>query len=395
VAACLGTLPGAALAADAADAAPPPVFGTVHVFQAADAAVPRQPIQASDGNLYGTTATGGAFGGGILYRMTPDRVVTRLHDFAATADDARAPAGKLVEASDGMLYGVTGVGGTAGVGTVYRIGLDGSGYQVLHSFTENPDAGYPLSGLVQASDGNLYGTSYSGGSESWGAIYRITLDGDYAVFHSFQGSDGHFSNAELIQGSDGLLYGTTRTGGTGRHGHGAQGTAFSISLAGEFTTLHSFTGPDGLQPMAPLFQARNGMFYGTTQAGGAHGAGNVFRMTPQGHVTSVHDFGSSADDGLYPQAGVIDPGDGNLYGTAEMGGTGTNCQGFGCGVVYRLAPDGTETILHEFGLGDEPGWLPFAGLTALSGHRLVGVAGGNSRGSPVGGTIFGLRPARP
>jgi uncharacterized repeat protein (TIGR03803 family) len=386
VLACVG-LSGPSVAADAEPVDGAPVFKNLHVFRSREGDAPSELIEASDGNLYGVNALGGRHGRGTLYRMNRDRVVEVLHDFWAFAEDGGTPYGAVFEASDGAFYGTTWYGGSSNAGTIYRYGLDGT-YTVLHSFGWDPDGGHPACGVVQASDGFLYGTASSGGSNIYrlGLVFRMSLDGTgFSVLHAFSGDDGAYPIGALIEGQDGLLYGTTSEGGP------LEGTAFSLSTGGTFTMLHGFTDAEGHRPSG-LTQGSNGQLYGTTAYGGRHGGGTAFRMTPGGRMTVLHAFPQDSADGRTPMSPLLPGRNGDLYGTTHEGGE-SGCRGSGCGVVFRIAADGTETILHAF-VESRPGVQPDAGLTAVGPHGLVGVAGAFTIYSP-GGAIFGLREVAP
>jgi uncharacterized repeat protein (TIGR03803 family) len=367
--------------ADDAGASDPALsFKTLHVFRPdVEGGNPRELIQASDGHLYGVTARGGVAGGGTLYRMRAGggHAVEVLHQFGVAGGDGREPLAALVQASDGNFYGTTSSGGAAGLGTVYRC-TSGGDCAVLHSFAGIPDGSQPWAPLVQASDGYLYGTTTHGGLGGAGTVFRIAPDGSgYLLLHEFQYLDGYASTAALLEGRDHLLYGTTPTGGP----HG-KGTLFSVTTAGGFTMLHSLTPDEGIGPRAALVQAGNGDFFGTASSGGPSGGGTVFRMSPGGHVSVVHAFPDSDADGWFPMAGLVDPGDGNLYGTTMSGPR--SCPAAYCGVVYRIAPDGSETIVHAF---TSSGYrnVPHTGLTRLDRRGLVGETQGYAE---LGGTIF-------
>src|ERR1035438_1763288 len=206
------------------------------------------------------------------------QTLTTLASFAGT--NGSTPVAGLVQASDGNLYGTTSVGGTSNDGTVFRI-TPGGTLTTLYSFT-GADGENPQAGLIQASDGNLYGTTESGGTIIllgkpltfiWGTVFRITPGGTETTLYSFTGgADGGSPQAGLIQASDGNLYGTTASGGAG-----PRGTVFSITPGGTLTTLYSFYGNSG--PQGALIQASDGNFYGTTSGGGTSGGGTVFRIT--------------------------------------------------------------------------------------------------------------------
>ena len=183
------------------------------------------PIQASDGNLYGTTALGGTSGDGTVFKLTPLGTETVLHSFTGGTGDGSSPYGSVVEGGDGNFYGTTQTGGSGGHGTVYQL-TPGGVETVLYSFGGGTsDGADPYAGLIQAGDGNFYGTTYSGGASNDGTVYRITPSGTETVVHSFSGSDGANPKASLVLGSDGNLYGTTFYGGAN-----GDGAFFKIAL---------------------------------------------------------------------------------------------------------------------------------------------------------------------
>ena len=294
-------------------------------------------LQANDGNFYGTTYSGGASNLGTVYRLTPDGVFSVIHSFGgvAMADGARPFYGALIQGTDGFLYGTTYNGGIAspgnvqGRGTVFRMALDGT-TNLLHSFTGGTNIAFPYASLVQATDGNLYGTAYAGDLAGNGGVFRITLGGapSLTVLHVFQRStEGANPIASLIQATDGNLYGVTHLGGSSD-----LGTAFRMPLTGPLplpvTVIHTFIGSDGSAPDQPLIQATDGNFYGTTKTGGA-GFGTVFKMTATGQLTTLRSF--TGTDGANPFAPVIQMPDKALYGTTSSGGGGS-----GSGVIFRL-----------------------------------------------------------
>src|SRR5205814_5208881 len=207
-------------------------------------------VQAMDGNFYGTTPSGGSSGAGIAFKITPGGALTVLHAFTGGADGAN-PMASLIQATDGNFYGTTKSGGTSGRGTVFKMTPSGT-VTVLHNFTGLSDGGDPVASLLQATDGNLYGTTNVGGdaSQQAGTIFKITTDGaTFTVMYTFVTMQGANSNAALIQATDGALYGTTEFGGAFFNG-----TVFKITLGGVFTRVHSFTGSDGLKPAGALVQ---------------------------------------------------------------------------------------------------------------------------------------------
>lgn len=307
------------------------MFTSLHSFTNYDGSDPRAGlVQASDGNLYGTTAGGGMFGPGGLgtvFRITPGGVVTTIHSFGL-GNDGISPESDLIEADDGYLYGTTASGGATGSGTVFRISTNGV-------FTQLNGVNQPAAGVIQASDGNFYGTTQAGGTNSncssgCGSVFRITPAGVVTTLHSFDGSDGKEPLDRLVQGSDGNLYGTTSGGLASLNCSSGCGTVFQITTNGVFTPLHAFTGPDGRQPRGGLVEGSDGNFYGTTFYGGAFGVGTVFQMTTNGVVTRLLSFNPSSNAGN-PAAGLVKGSDGNLYGTTQAGG-GAN----GLGTVFKL-----------------------------------------------------------
>jgi uncharacterized repeat protein (TIGR03803 family) len=295
-------------------------------------------VQGSDDNFYGTTYSGGTVGAGTVFRISPSGSYTSLYSFVGLPVDGQNPQAGLVQGSDGNFYGTTEAGGSASVGTVFRISPSGS-ETLLYSFGSSPNDGYyPKDGLVQGSDGNFYGTTYEGGTNGYGTVFRISPSGNETTLHSFGSSptDGHLPEAGLVQGSDGNFYGTTDYGGSA-----SVGTVFRINPSGSYEEiLHSFTGSpyDGSNPQSGLVQGSDGNFYGTTYYGGVYDAGTVFRISPSGSYTNLYSFagspwgplGGSSTDGAYPQSGLVQGSDGNFYGTTYGGATN------GEGTVFKL-----------------------------------------------------------
>jgi uncharacterized repeat protein (TIGR03803 family) len=336
-------------------------------------------IQDSNGNFYGTTEAGGANGAGTVFKITPSGTESVLHSFTAGSDGA-GPQASLIQGSDGTFYGTTDLGGPHEDGTVFSMTSAGT-ETALYSFAGGSSDGQnPQASLIQGSDGNFYGTTafggangHSGGANGDGTVFKITPSGTETVLYSFAGgsSDGSLPAASLIQGSDGNFYGTTEAGGA----HG-DGTVFKITPSGTETVLYSFAGgsSDGSLPAAGLIQGSDGNFYGTTEAGGAGTVGTVFKITPSGTETVLYSFAGGSSDGSSPGAGLIQGSDGNFYGTTLLGGANE------AGTVFKVTPSGTETILHSFA-GDSGGSVPAAGLIQgsdgnLYGTTLVGGASG-------------------
>jgi uncharacterized repeat protein (TIGR03803 family) len=286
-------------------------------------------IQATDGNLYGTTYRGGSHNVGIVYRITTSGTMKTLHDLDYQPDGALPYAG-LVQATNGQFYGTASNGGGE-FGTAFIATAFGQ-YIPIYTFINSLNGANPVAGLVQASNGNLYGAADSGGSDGCGALFEMTLSGAYTMLHDFTGDDGCSPQATLVQGTDGNLYGTTIDGGAGGQGHN-YGAAFNITPSGTFTLLHTFDGTDGTLPTGALIQANDGNFYGTTQYGGAYNEGTIFKMTPSGAVTTLYSFcpQTHCNDGANPYAGLIQGSDGVFYGTTFNGGGGND------GTVFSLS----------------------------------------------------------
>ncbi|HUI83547.1 MAG TPA: choice-of-anchor tandem repeat GloVer-containing protein [Candidatus Binatia bacterium] len=361
-------------------------------------------VRGADGNFYGTTAEGGAYGYGLVFRMTPGGTLTTLYNFCAQPNcaDGAMPMAGLLQGSDGNFYGTTMYGGGVFppmVGTVFRITPAGA-LTTLYNFCSQSgctDGRFPEAALTLASDGNFYGTtSGSGGIYSAGTVFKVTAAGALTTLHDFcsEGdcTDGYQPVAPLVQGSDGNFYGTTFGGGTSNacspNGISGCGTVFRITSSGTMLTIHNFDMIDGAAPDAGLVQAGNGDFYGTTSAGGANNQGTVFRMTSAGTLTTLYSFCSQPGcaDGSGPTAPLAQGSDGNLYGTTATGGAGSYCSSSGCGTVFRITLAGTLTTLHSFNGTDGVG--PTAGLLQATNGFFYGTTSAGGAGGY--GTVFSL-----
>ena len=233
-------------------------------------------VQGSNSNFYGVAYHDGLNGGGTAFKITPAGTLTVLHSFGA-GSDGEEPAGALVLAKDGNFYGTTYRGGVDGQGDFFRLSPGGVSAN-LHSFHggSNPNGGYPQANLIQGTDGWLYGTTTGGGNSGAGTVFRISTNGAYTTLYSFTGgTDGASPQAGLLQASDGNFYGTTHEGGNGN------GTVFMITPAGALTTVYTFTNSgDGQLPSAGLIQDCLGYLYGTTSVAsqGVTPLGTVFRL---------------------------------------------------------------------------------------------------------------------
>ena len=367
------------LCAATAIALPGQTFTTLHSFDGTDGQNPYSGlVQATNGDLYGTTQTGAdncvaygfANGCGAVYRITPSDTLTPYS--LDGANGAIAYAG-LVQATNGDLYGTVQLAGVNGGGTVFRMTPSGA-LTALYSFPWScatspctaPDGALPYAGLVQATNGDLYGTTEYGSSLNCspygcGTVFKFTPSGTLTTLYTFCTQsgcpDGSLPQAGLIQATNGDFYGTTANGGVANdeiYGNGA-GTVFKITPTGTLTTLYSFCTqsfcPDGAIPYAGLVQGTDGNLYGTTQLGGDDDAGTVFKITPTGTLTTLYSFCALAGctDGYYPNVGLVQATDGNFYGTTEYGGSHSCDSAYGgCGTVFKITPSGTLTTLYTF-----------------------------------------------
>jgi uncharacterized repeat protein (TIGR03803 family) len=295
---------------------------TLYDFTLYDGSFPSGLIQATDGNFYGTTQLCGDGASGTVFKVTPGGTFSILYTFDGGSVGGN-PQAALIQGSDGYLYGTAAAGGGYGDGTVFRMTPSGAPTP-LYSFTGSSDGSSP-NGLIQATDGNFYGTTEFGGANSHGTVFRMTPGGTLTTLYSFaNGSDGANPQNGLIQATDGNFYGTTEFGGAN-----SQGTVFRITPGGTLSTLYAFTGGnDGSNPQAALIQATDGYLYGTTPNGGTSGAGTIFRITTSGTFTPLYSF-SGSGDGDSPN-GLIQAADGNFYGTTQGGRSGS------WGTVFRL-----------------------------------------------------------
>ncbi|MGO9369128.1 MAG: choice-of-anchor tandem repeat GloVer-containing protein [Terriglobales bacterium] len=409
-----------ALAALTTQSAPAQTFTVLDDFNGTNGSdASSSLLQATNGNLYGTTAEGGGAGAGSVYQVTPGGTLTSIYSFClqgtppSDCPDGYQPLAPLVQASNGDLYGTTLRGGANNEGTVFKITTGGM-LTTVYSFCSLSgcvDGIQPQGPLFQASNGNLYGTtSFDGANSGWGTIFKMTLAGKLTTIVNFAYTPGgNMPVAGLIEASNGDLYGMTPTGG----GNGGCtydcGTVFKITAAGKITYLHGFCSlsgcADGGNPEGALVQASNGNFYGTTSVGGANGQGTVFEITPAGKLTTLYSFCSESGcaDGSSPRSTLIQATDGNLYGTTEYGGNeydgvvGYCFASYGCGTIFEITSAGKLTTLYSFCAqnGCTDGYFPPAGLTQDTNGIFYGTApgGGNVNCPQQGGgcgTLFSL-----
>jgi uncharacterized repeat protein (TIGR03803 family) len=414
----------------AADVAPPgtaQTFTTLHSFCAQincpDGANPIAPlIQATNGDLYGTTESGG-HQWGTVFKITPSGTLTTVYTFCSSGvcTDGGMPGG-VVQATNGYLYGTTSQGGASyispnncapeGCGTVFKM-TPGGKLTTIYNFCPQglpcTDGGGPNGGLIQATNGDFYGTTSYGGTNcvpvtgDCGTVFRITPSGALTTIYNFCSqtncADGEFPYAGLVQATNGDFYGTTGWGGAN-----GDGTVFKITPSGMLTTLYSFCShagcTDGANPFAGLVQATNGDLYGATGAGGigasvcapgqltpVGGCGTLFKITPSGTLATLYSFCSQGEctDGMYPLAALIQGTDGYLYGTTSGGGAN------GEGTIFKITPSGKLTALYSLcsQSGCSDGASPQAALIQATNGDLYGttMSGG---AATYYGTVFSL-----
>lgn len=362
-------------------------------FAGTNGALPQaRLVQGVDGSFYGTTAAGGAdTSQGTVFKMTPTGTLTTLFSFTFPYHDGASSQAELLLCSDGYFYGTTAAGGTYSHGTIFRITPTGA-LTSLYSFYGTFDGAQPKAGLVQAPDGNFYGTTPAGGYYLNGTVFQVTSNGVLNSLYSFSDGDGVNPYAGLVHGNDGELYGTTEYGGSGYDGtdFSGNGTVFGITTNGVLNTLVAFTGDNGAHPYAGLLLAADGNFYGTTYQGPVSTNGTIFKITPGGALTTLFVFNGT--NGALPSGNLLQGPDGNLYGTTANGATGYNgSPSSGYGTVFMVTTNGELTTLVAF--DDANGSSPQAGLIRATNGDFYGTTSGG--GAFGDGTIFRLSPARP
>jgi len=386
------------LAGSGTAAAQPNVEVILHFFgdTANDGVQPTGALMAGPDNaLYGTTPTTASGGAGTVFKLGRDGSGYQIIHVFTNSPDGATSSTALRLGADGLIYGTTSAGGTNNAGVMFRLSLNGGFYQIVHQFTTGVNAPqHPLTPLFQAPDGTFYGTTSAGGTNGLGTVFKINPDGSgLQVLHSFAGTpDGSSPNrASLILAGDGLLYGETPTGGTSN-----LGTIFRLAPNGDsYQVVHSFTNaPDGGTPVG-MTLAGNGSLYIATAQGGAKAVGALIKMNLDGSGWQVlHSF-TNNPDGAVPLSGPMQAGDGALYGATYSGGPSSQ------GIIYRLLPDGSGyTNIYTFtNIAVPPyhldGYHPQSVLVEGSALDNSGVLYGTTIDSSTnfagfGGSVFGL-----
>ncbi len=361
-------------------------YTVLHTFTGSDGANPNAGIVAdAAGNLYGTTQYGGPSGNGTVFKLDSVGNYSVLHAFSGS-DGSQPRVGLRVDSS-GNLWGTAWIGGSLGAGLVFR--LDPSGNEKeFYNFSGAAGGAHPWSSLISDGAGNFYGATWDGGNQtschSCGVVYKLTHDGKETVLHIFNGgTDGANMVAGVVRDAAGNLYGTTYQGGSGQCDYqaGGCGILFALDPSGNETILHTFTGhADGAAPFGGLVQDPSGNLYGTASQGGASNSGVVFKWDSAGNFSVLHSF--SGLDGSGPQGDLLRDSRGNLYGTTALGGA------YNAGTVFRLDPAGNVRVLYSF-TGGADGAYPAQLRLLLYKRNLYGTTSGGGAGY---GVVFKLTP---
>ena len=316
-------------------------------------------ILGADGEYYGTTVVGGSGGLGTIYKMTPGGTLTTLVEFTGngTTNKGAKPRGGLTLATDGNFYGTTSEGGSGGAGTAFRMAASGE-LTTLAEFTQDGSGstGSP-SAVTKGPDGNFYGITIGGGSNGDGTVFKATPTGTISTLAEFSANGpstkGVAPSGSLTLGSDGNFYGMTPQGGTAD-----KGTLFRVTPAGLVSNLIEFTGNGAINkgafPVGSLVLGPNAAYYGMTRAGGSGGGGTIFKMTAAGDLSTLVEFVSTdlsveREKGVYPCGSLTLGQDGSFYGMTSEGGTSE------LGTIFKVTSAGLLTKLVDFS-GNEPGY---------------------------------------
>ncbi len=346
-------------------------------------------IQDPSGNLYGTTYAGGEGGCdgpcGVVYKVDTAGAETVLYSFPAGGSDGANPVAPLALDKAGNLYGTTFDGGSSvGHGVVFKIDTAGN-ETVLHSFTGGSDGCAPMQGLVVGKSGDLYGTAAGCGSSRAGTIFKIDTAGTFTLLHSFSGAPSDASGpyyGHLAVDRSGNLYGVTLWGGTYR-----RGALYRLSSNGSLTLLHSFRGGkrDGCRPYGSVTRDKAGNLYGTSYKCGSSNYGTIWKVSRTGKETILHNFAGGSADGCFPFAGMTLDSKGNGYGVTS------GCGPTSDGVLYELTRRGTLTVLHAFDYSGN-GAPPLGEVLRNANGALFGTALAGGDGNYNAGTVWSYAP---
>jgi len=321
-------------------------------------------LLAAHGNQHAAIAAGVARMG-----HRPHATYTVLHAFAGGPNDGAGSGAEVTLDSAGAIYGTTDYGGANGLGTIFQL-ANGS-ESLLHSFGSGSDGTTPDGAITIEANGDMIGTTIGGGATGNGVIWKLAAGGTYSVLHAFTSDEGNFLRGRLVQDKKGNFYGTALFGGST-----GDGTVFKYSAGGKLTVLHTFNGTDGEFPEHGVVRDKAGNLYGVTAFGGTGDNGTIYRIAKDGTFTTLYNFTGGADGGFIYGALAIDK-DGNLYGNADDGGSA------GLGTVFKLAPDGTYTVLYNF-LGGTDGRNPEGDMLLHKGGLYSTTTGGGDPGCGCG-----------
>lgn len=346
-------------------------------------------IEGRDGRLYGATVNGGPTDGGLVFAMNKDGSgYVILHHFRGSPTNGLSPWGGVIQGSDGRLYGATRHGGTFDGGTVFSLATNGTGFAIVRSFATNAtDGAFPLNSVIEGGDGRLYGRTLSGGANDGSVIFALNRNGSgYTMLHTFNSRLPDFTDSYsgLIEGSDGALYGTTFNDGAF-----GKGSLFRLKEDGSgLQTLHDFQddGTDGGFPYGTVHEASDGVLYGATSGGGPDDSGTLYRVNRDGTGYAVlRDFTPNNDEGYLPVAPPVEGPGGLLYGTTYYGGAA------GVGTIYQVRKDGSGfAFLYEFKDDDMDGWQPNGPMIRGSDGAMYGTTFYGS--GAVFASVFRIKP---
>jgi uncharacterized repeat protein (TIGR03803 family) len=286
------------------------------------------------------------------------QTLTVLYSFATRT--GALPSSGVIRDGAGNLYGTTWFGGTDQWGTVFEV-TSGAKETVLYNFTGGKDGKYAYSGLLRDSSGNLYGATLAGGTYQGGAVFKVDTMGKETVLYSFTGRSDGASPWGLTRDSAGNLYGTTGAGGSA-----GNGVVYELNASGYQTVIYSFGGGnDGATPNPGLVRDGAGNLYGTTSSGGVGNHGTVFKVSSTGKETLLYTFTGGTDGGL-PNGELLRDNSGDIYGTTQLGGA------FGEGTVFKVDSNGNETVLYSFNTNNNDGRTPSGGVYRDSLGNLYG-----------------------